>query len=141
MHRTKKLGFGDQIAFPVAAMVRECGLQGFFSRFDFGTDSQKVRFLRGGANDFEKRKWNRCFFPLVVSPAAPLRGRIYLEQGAVAKGVRRLETSLVDEVLHAQALQQDLAIGLVRLGKDALSGGRIRDRFRLCCSRRSEQAP
>ena len=35
----------------------------------------------------------------------------------------------MDEVLHAHALQQDFAIGLVRLGEDALGGGLIRDRW------------
>ena len=35
----------------------------------------------------------------------------------------------MDEVLHAHALQQDFAIGLVRLGEDALGSGHIRDRW------------
>src|SRR5947207_15993225 len=60
-------------------MVRECGLQGLLGRLNIGVDSQEIRFLRGRADDFEKRQWNRSFFPLAVPPGALFRSRIHLE--------------------------------------------------------------
>ncbi len=73
------LSLGDQIAFPVAAMPGQGRFQGLFGRLDFGIDPQEVRFLRGRADDFDKRQLQRRIHPIAVSPESLVLGGIHLE--------------------------------------------------------------